>query len=123
MVQALSWGSVRVQTGHAYTYEPSYCDKEKHFFSTDSLYAKGHMYYLNHFPPCSTARAAVCDATPNYLNVPSAAGRLSRLYGPSAGNLTFILILRDPVSALGRLLRCAACCAYAAAAALCCEYL
>lgn len=117
MEQALSWRDVRVQTGRAYTYEPPFYDKEKHFFSTDSLYAKGRMYYLNHFPACHRPRAAVCDATPNYLNVPAAAERLSRLYGQSAGNLTFILILRDPVRALGgacapRYLLRVPCCTY-----------
>lgn len=99
MQQALSWGTVRVQTGHRYSYEPEFHDKEKHFFSTERYFAKGPRYYLNHFPLCSRDRGVICDATPNYLNYPLAPRRLRELYGANADKLTFIVILRDPVCA------------------------
>lgn len=100
MEKTLSWQGVRVQTGHAYRDEPPFFEKEKHFFSTDRIYAKGRRFYLNHFPPCSRQHAAIVDATPNYLNVPQAPRRLKEMYGAAADNLTFVLILRDPVRAL-----------------------
>lgn len=66
--------------------------KELHYF--DDKYAKGHAWYLGHFPPA--ARGGIAgEASPSYLFHPYAPQRVARDLGPDT---KVIAVLREPVA-------------------------
>lgn len=69
--------------------------KEHHFFDDDAAYARGFGSYLKGFPrrPQGGERKVTFEATPSYLFIPDAAGRIHR-HLPEA---RLIVVLRDPV--------------------------
>ncbi|MBL7965257.1 MAG: sulfotransferase [Flavobacteriales bacterium] len=66
--------------------------KEIHFFDRDDLYAHGWGWYMRHFPRREKG-GITFEATPNYLYVPEAPGRIAR-HLPHA---RLVMVLRDPV--------------------------
>lgn len=100
MQNAFKGRAMRVATGKRLEGEPVFYEKEKHFFDIDANFAKGFEWYLSHFPPCTAPAAVILDATPDYLRTPSVPQRLAQAYGEHRKELTFIVILRDPVRAM-----------------------
>ncbi|MEL7206737.1 MAG: sulfotransferase domain-containing protein [Actinomycetota bacterium] len=66
--------------------------KELHYF--DDRYAKGHDWYLGHFPPAARSGMAG-EASPSYLFHPYAPARVARDLGPGT---KVIAVLREPVA-------------------------
>ena len=64
--------------------------KEVHFF--DQNYERGTDWYLQHFPD-SDGSNAVGEATPGYMYLPEAAGRISS----TLPDVKILILLRDPV--------------------------
>lgn len=50
------------------------------------------------FPACGEEHGAVADMTPNYFSAPNITDALWRFYGESAKNLTFMIVLREPLA-------------------------
>jgi len=74
--------------------------KELHFFDSEQTYNDmgGVPGYLSHFPKCAADRRLVgFEASPTYFSSKFAPMAIRNMYGQTANQLKFVIIIRDPL--------------------------
>lgn len=74
--------------------------KELHFFDYPERYNKGQHFWLSHWPACPTTHMVAAEFTPSYLSTWETPQRIRDTYGALVGHITFLVILREPLSRL-----------------------
>jgi hypothetical protein len=74
--------------------------KELHFFDYPERYNKGQHFWLSHWPTCPRTHMVGAEFTPSYLSTWETPQRIRDVYGPLVGHVTFLVILREPLSRL-----------------------
>eukprot|EP00928_Gymnodinium_smaydae_P087676 TRINITY_DN7190_c0_g1_i3.p1 TRINITY_DN7190_c0_g1~~TRINITY_DN7190_c0_g1_i3.p1 ORF type:complete len:386 (+),score=15.78 TRINITY_DN7190_c0_g1_i3:41-1198(+) len=75
--------------------------KEHHFFGNGPLTSEDKAGWVQQFPNCSIfkERAVTLDVTPDYLRRPVlTSANLAFVYGPLTARITFVVLLREPLS-------------------------
>jgi len=78
--------------------ERMFFSKELHFFDYPERYNKGKNFWLQHWPTCPATHMVAAEFTPSYLSTWEAPQRIRDVYGNLVGHLTFVIILREPLS-------------------------
>lgn len=91
-----------VMYSHVFHGEPGCVWKEAHIFDNyNKRFELGKGFWLYHYPRCSYAagkRMVAADFTPSYLTDSAAPARMREYYGERASQITFAVILRDPLA-------------------------
>lgn len=74
--------------------------KELHFFDHPERYNQGMNFWLSHWPTCPRTHMVAAEFTPSYLSTWETPQRIRDVYGSLVGHITFLVILREPLSRL-----------------------
>jgi len=75
--------------------------KEPHFFDFPVMRDRGKEFWLSHWPSCDQeTRLVAADMTPNYLQISSTADIMKYYYGDKISDVTFIVMIREPLETI-----------------------
>jgi Sulfotransferase domain len=79
--------------------DPSYYQKELHFFNTDNRYRKGPAFYAEHYEHCQRRGSQfIMDATPDYERHADRVYETYKEYPQLLQQLKLILLVREPLA-------------------------